>query len=195
MLKFGKKVTYRPLLVALAIALIPTVAFSFASSNLGLEIGAAVFLFIIFVYYLPNLPLIFSYWQIDAEDIQYNDLHKLSRRLLAILFPFKNQLLTIHIKDITSVTIDGLEKPIERASFALPYSVPYAIMTPAISMIKNPVTLTFQMNDGQSIELNVSRDYAYNKKETIKKLNQFINSLDDIPVVDRKNSKIHLTTI
>lgn len=195
MLKFGKKVTYRPLLVALAFALIPTVAFSFASSNLGLEIGAAVFLFIICVYYLPNLPLIFSYWQVDAEDIQYNDLHKLSRRLLAILFPFKNQLLTIHIKDITSITIDGLEKPIEQASFALPYSVPYAIMTPAISMIKNPVTLTFQMNDSQSIELNVSRDYAYNKKETIKKLNQFINSLDDIPVVDRKNSKIHLTTI
>lgn len=133
--------------------------------------------------------------EIGADDIQYNDLHKLSSRLLAILFPFKNQLLTIHKKDIRSITIDGLEKTVEQASFALPYSVPYAIMTPAISMIKNPVTLTFQMNNGQSIELNVSRDYAYNKKETIKKLNQFINSLDDIPVVDHKNPKIHLTTI
>lgn len=195
MLKFGKKVTYRPLLVALAFAFVPTVAFSFGGLTLGLEIGAAVFLFIVLVYYLPNLPLIFSYWQTDSETIQYTDLNKLSHRLLAILLPFKNQLLTIQMNDVQTITIDGLEKPVEQASFALPYSVPYAIMTPAISMIKNPVTLTFQMKDGRSIELNVSRDYAYNKKETIKKLNQFINSLDNIPVIDHKNPKTHLTTV
>lgn len=177
MLKFGKKVTYRPILVALSFALVPTIAFSFASLMRGLLVGAIILLFIIFVYYLPNLPLIFSYWQTDSKEIQYTDLHKLSSRLTTILLPFRNQLLTIQKTDIKSITINGLEKPVAQASFALPYSVPYAIMTPAISMIKNSVTLTLLMKSGQTIELNVSRDYAYNKKETIVKLNQFFTEL------------------
>ncbi|MFC6176820.1 hypothetical protein ACFQAV_08195 [Companilactobacillus huachuanensis] len=192
MLKFGKKVTYRPLLVSIFFTLIPlsaAIKFNWLTAYL---LSILVFSVIFFVYYLSTLPMTFNYWEADHDMIRYNDTHKISNRLQMMLFPFKNQLTTINKQDIQSITVTG--KIANPAEITVPLQVTayYAILTPILSMIKNPIDLELIMKDGQTIKLSVSRDYAYGSKKTIEKLNQFFDSLDDaqIKIINYPNHKI-----
>ncbi|KRO00014.1 hypothetical protein [Companilactobacillus kimchiensis] len=183
MFKFGKKVSYRPILISFYYALIPIIALGVTNDlGLGLLIGLAVFSIVLFGYYLPSLPVTFNYWEADQDIIKYNDMTSISHRLSMIFLPFKNQLITINKKDIQSITVTGkLVKP-EQVTYAAQYSAFYAVLTPVLSMIKKPVTLVLTMNDGKTIELSIARDYVYGSKKTLEKLDQFFDSLDNTQI-------------
>ncbi|PMD73138.1 hypothetical protein [Companilactobacillus nuruki] len=190
MFKFGKKVNYRPILVSLAFALIPIIGIGHFYPLRGILAGLLVFLLVVLIYYLPNLSILFSYWQADNNEIKFNDMSNLSHRLTMILLPFKNQLSTIKEKDIHSITVLGkLEDPKEM-TYAMQVGAYYAILTPIISMIKNPVSLELTMNNGQKVQLSISRDYAYDHKKTIAKLDQFFGSLDNTQIKVNNYHKI-----
>ena len=182
MLKFGKKVTYRPILVSFYYALIPLIAAIYTQWPIMYLVGLAVFLTVLFVYYLPNLPLIFNYWETDEDMIRYNDMTSYKHRISMILLPHKNQLVTINKKDIQSITVTGKINDPNEITTPIQVTGYYAVLTPILSMIKNPITLNLIMKNGQKIELSVSRDFAYNNKKTIEKLNQFFDSLDDTQI-------------
>lgn len=179
MFNFGKKVTYRPLLVSLYFALVPIISFIKFYPIRGFLVGVVVYLFVLFVYYFPNLPLLFSYWEADQNTIKYNHLDNISDRFKSLIFPHREQLTTIKKTDIDSITVTGLEKEVKETPYAMQIYLGYALFIPALSMVKNPVDLILKMRDGKTIELSISRDYAYNKEKTLKKLNRFLESLDD----------------
>lgn len=189
MFKFGKKVNYRPILVSLAFALIPIIGIGHFYPLRGILAGLLVFLLVILIYYLPNLPILFSYWQADNNEIKFNDMSNLSHRLTMILLPFK-QLSTINEKDIQSITILGKLEDTKEMTYAMQVGAYYAILTPIISMIKNPVSLELTMNNGQKVQLSISRDYAYDHKKTIAKLNQFFDTLDNTQIKVNNYHKI-----
>jgi hypothetical protein len=179
MLKFGKKVSYRPILVSFYFTLIPLIAAIAGHFPIMYLVSLAVFLTVLLAYYLPNLPLIFNYWESDQDTISYNDMTTYKRRISMILVPHKNQLVTINKKDIQSITVTGKINNPDEITTPLEVTGYFAVLTPLLSMLKNPITLNLVMTDGQTIELSVSRDFAYDNKKTIEKLNQFFDSLDD----------------
>lgn len=179
MLKFGKKVSYRPILVSFYFTLIPLIAAIAGHFPIMYLVSLAVFLTVLLAYYLPNLPLIFNYWEADQDTISYNDMTTYKRRISMILVPHKNQLVTINKKDIQSITVTGKINNPDEITTPLEVTGYFAVLTPLLSMLKNPITLNLVMTDGQTIELSVSRDFAYDNKKTIEKLNQFFDSLDD----------------
>ena len=192
MLKFGKKVTYRPLIISILFTLIPLIPAIKFNWPLAYLLSLVVFSIIFFVYYLFNLPTTFNYWEADVNVIRYNDMKKISSRLVMMLASFKNQLTTIKKQDIQSITVNGKLANPDEVAVPLQVTAYYAVLTPILSMIKNPVTLELTMKDGQTISLSVARDYAYSNKKTIEKLNQFFDSLDDaqIKIINYPNHKI-----
>ena len=178
MLKFGKKVSYRPILVSFYFTLIPLIAAIAGHFPIMYLVSLAVFLTVLLAYYLPNLPLIFNYWEADQDTISYNDITTYKRRISMILVPHKNQLVTINKKDIQSITVTGKINNPDEITTPLEVTGYFAVLTPLLSMLKNPITLNLVMTNGQTIELSVSRDFAYDNKKTIEKLNQFFDSLD-----------------
>ena len=46
-------------------------------------------------------------------------------------------------------------------------------------MSKNPVDIDIKLKNGQTVELSASRDYIYNKKNTIEKLSIFFKDFDN----------------
>lgn len=182
MLKFGKKVTYRPILVSFYFALVPLIAAIASHFSIMYLVSLAVFLIVLLTYYLPNLPLIFNYWEADLDTIRYNDMTSYKRRISLILMPHQNQLVSISKKDIQSITVTGKINNPDEITTPIEVTGYFAVLTPLLSMLKNPITLNLAMKNGQTIELSVSRDFAYNNKKTIEKLNQFFDSLDDTQI-------------
>ena len=76
MLKFGKKVTYRPLIISILFTLIPLIPAIKFNWPLAYLLSLVVFSIIFFVYYLFNLPTTFNYWEADVNVIRYNDMKK-----------------------------------------------------------------------------------------------------------------------
>ena len=189
MLKFGKKVSYRPIIVSFSYSLLTLITAIYLQvatmywPAIGFYLASlAIFSAILFGYYLPNLPNSFTYWESNPTSIRYNNMASYKHRISMMLFPYQNQLTTINKKNIQSITVTGnLTHPKETA-YPLDFSLIYAILTPLLSVLKNPITLKMTLKDGQMIELNVSRDFAYNNKKTIEKLNQFFDSLDNTQI-------------
>lgn len=187
MLKFGKKLNYRPLLISLGLAII------FGSIGLILSpvaagiIGIGVFVVCFFVYYLRSVPVIFQYWEADQDSLRYSDLTHIGHRLFLMLFPFKNHLKVIKTTDIDSITIKGKLDSLTEIPNAIPYSGYLAIMSPAISISQNPVDLIVKLVDGTTVDLSVARDYVYDPKKAIRQLKKLFATLE--------NTNIHFKNI
>lgn len=184
MIKFGKKVSYRPVLVSLfyslftlIVAVYLQVATMYLPATAFYLASLAIFCAILFGYYLPNLPNSFTYWEADQTVIRYNDMNY-KHRISMMFFPYQNQLTTINKRDIASITVEGNLNNPEKIAYPMDFSLIYAILTPLLSVLKNPITLKLTLKNGQIIELNVSRDFAYNNQKTISKLNQFFDGLN-----------------
>ena len=94
-----------------------------------------------------------------------------------LIFPTFLNLKTFSKKDIQSVSING-NFNLKQMPFALIYNAGLGMFSGAISMTNNQVSLSVTLKNGQKIKLDISRDIIYNKKETIEKLNQFLDGLD-----------------
>jgi len=184
MLKFGKKITYRPLLISLLIAFLPGIAFGdiLNSVPIGLGVGFLFFLFVFFAYYFPNIPTLFVYWESDKEEIRYCDIYHGANRLLGMIIPAKAKMITIQKSDIKSITAIGNLNSSYKMPMAIPYTASLAVLSPVLSMIKHPEIIRFNLKDGSSIDLSIARDYTYSRDNTLEKLDTFFNALGDIPV-------------
>lgn len=181
MFEFGKKITFRPWIISLAVAFLPTVFTGdfFKNWPLAFGIGLIFFLYVFFVYYFPNVPLEFQYWQVDQETIKYTDIDNRRNRLLGMLFPPAIRFTTIQKSDIIKISLVGnLNKKYE-SPMAIPYTASLGVMYAAIAMVHNPDYVRLQLRDGQIIDLSIRRDYTYSRDKTLAKLNQLFVSLDN----------------
>jgi len=175
MLKFGKKVNYRPLLFSLFLSGVVGLLFSVnISQGLGFKVGIIMFLMILFGYYLMFLPTIFSYWDSTERWIRYSDTKKLYRRIYAVIFPKLFPLRIIDKTQIVSVTVTGLPKKSTNFTSELVLAEEGGYMYDLLSMINDPVKIQLSLRDGRIVDLNISSDYVKRPHETIGKLTIFL---------------------
>lgn len=176
MLKFGKKLNYRPLLMSLFWALLCGSLFGFnISKTLGIRIAIIIFGIIFIGHYLTILPTIFNYWDSSDKFIRYNDKSDPFKRLLIMLIPKLDTYKVIDKKLIRSIQITGLPMTNDLLSSALFVTTEGGFLYNLMVMIRYPVKVKLLLNNGQIINLNLSRDYVDHPAETIGKLKIFLN--------------------
>ena len=197
MLKFGKKITYRALLISLLIGFLPGSAAGdiLNSVPMGLLVGLAFSLYVFFAYYFPNVPTLFVYWTADSDEIRYCDIKSWKNRLLGMVAPFAAKMVTIKKSDIKSATVVGDLS----GNFAMPMAIPFspgvAVLSPVLSMIHHPDLVVLTLKDGSTVDLDVSRDYAYSRDNTLDKLDAFFKGLGSIPIkTDIPKDRKHTST-
>lgn len=181
MLNFGKKVNYRPVLISLLIGLIvgSIVGAIFQSSIGGFLVTAAIFLFVFLGYYLVTLPNTFSYWEVDKDVIKYSNMdHKAHRVAMMLLPTTMNRLTEIDMHDIKTIVLHGSQDKPKDMPFALFYNPYLAIVSASVSMGRNPMYAEIILQNGQEIDLDMSRDYIYNSQVTFEKIDELIEILD-----------------
>jgi len=179
MLKFGKKVSYRPLFFSLCLGLGMGLLFgSNIDWNLGLNVGIIMFLVTLLGHYLLILPIIYSYWDITDHWIRYSDTKKLYRRIFALLLPTFFPLTVIKRTTIATITVVGLPSQRTNITTELVISEEGGFMYNLLFMINNPVLIRLTLLDGQIINLNISRDYVTHPYETIGKLTILLREFD-----------------
>ncbi|WP_057880169.1 hypothetical protein [Companilactobacillus kimchiensis] len=179
MLKFGKRVSYRPLIISLLIGLIagyPT-ADVLNSGLYGLGVGFVFFCIVFFGYYFLNVPILFVYWDVNSDGIRYYDVDKWNNRLLSMLVPPLSKYTTINKNSIKSITFIGdLDNRFE-IPMALPYTAAVGVFTGAISMAHHPDFVRLNLIDGSTVNMSIARDYTYSRNKTIDKLNLLLKVL------------------
>ncbi|GEO46883.1 hypothetical protein [Companilactobacillus kimchii] len=176
MLKFGKKLNYRPLLMSLFWALLCGSLFGFnISKSLGIRIAIIIFGIIFIGHYLTILPTIFNYWDSSDKFIRYNDKSNPFKRLLIMLIPKLDTYKVIDKKLIRSIQITGLPMTNDLLSSALFVATEGGFLYNLMVMIRYPVKVKLLLKNGQIINLNLSRDYVDHPAETIGKLKIFLN--------------------
>lgn len=184
MFKFGKKVNYRPLLISLLIASLVGIPAQdiFKRPLISILVGLGLFSIIFFGYYLPNIPLEFSYWEADEQFIRYVDTSNLRTRILSMFPPFINPLTIIDKTDIKTISVIGNINQDFEAPMAIPYTPALGIGYAAIAMVHNPDYVRVTLKNNQIIDLSIRRDYTYSRNTTLKKLTNFFNSLDNTQI-------------
>ncbi|HIY93342.1 hypothetical protein [Companilactobacillus sp. HBUAS56275] len=179
MLKFGKKLTYRPLLISLFWATLIGGLFGLNISRiLGLRIAFIIFLLIFIGHYFTILPIIFSYWDSTDQFIRYSDKSNYFKRLIIMIFPHTEKLKIIAKKDVKTIQITGL--PIKKLiSSTLLLSSERGLLYNLMSMLRNPVKLKLILNNGTIITLNLSRDFARHPTQTAGRLRIFLRDFHE----------------
>lgn len=176
MLKFGKRINYRPLLVSTISALVIGGLFGFnISHSLGIKVGIIIFTLIFLGHYLLILPIIFNYWDSDAKFIRYNDEINFGKRLFTMLFPKLDKLTVIDKKLIKSITIIGLPMRNGLLASALVVSTQGGFLYNLLVMMHHPVKLELTLTNNQKVFLDLSRDYVYQPAETLGKIKIFLH--------------------
>lgn len=186
MLKFGKKVTYRPLGLSLLTGLAVGILFgSNISLILGVEVGIIMFSVMFLGHYLLFLPTIFNYWESSHEFIRYSDTKRITSRIIAMISPAKLPMNVIDKTKIKEITIIGLPPAYTNLTAQFIAAEEGSLMYGLFLMINNPVKVRITLIDKTKIELDISSDYFKQPQTTIAKLRLFLNEF--------KASKINLS--
>ncbi|CAJ1177066.1 hypothetical protein CPEBRM1_ABPJDJAI_00075 [Companilactobacillus paralimentarius] len=145
------------------------------SKTLGIRIAIVVFGIVFIGHYLIVLPTIFNYWDSSDRFIRYNDKSNPFKRLLLMLIPKLNTYKVIDKKLIKSIQITGLPMTNDLLSSALFVATEGGFLYNLMVMMHYPVEVKLLLNNGQIINLNLSRDYVDHPAETIGKLKIFLN--------------------
>ena len=177
MIKFGKKVNYRPLAVSFLLAITLGIIFGWSFyRKLGIEIGIIIFLLMILGHYLFILPIIFNYWDSDNNYIHYTDIRSIHKRLLSILFPVLLSTQKIDKSQISQINVLGLPQPKFSLTDELIVSEEGGMMYNLYLMINEPIKVRLTMANQRKIDLDISRDYVKHSRETIIKLRIFLKN-------------------
>lgn len=178
MLKFGREITYRPLLVGLAGILVG----AFLAKSLGMAFGiitsVGLFIVAVFIYYGINLQLDFSYWTIDNNKIQYYDLSTFPKKVKTIFLTKHTGMETINLSDIKGYTFYGLGDAYKDIGWGIIVGIGQVVASRVLLRANNPRCLVIQTKDGKLITLDLARDYIADSKTMDKKLDQVIKILD-----------------
>ncbi|GAB5057389.1 hypothetical protein COSHB9_17770 [Companilactobacillus alimentarius] len=189
MLKFGKKRSFRPLIIILVLGLFLGLAFNdIFSPSIGFIFGVSFFLLVFLGYYWRTSAILFNYWEVDDKSIRYKDM-SLNNCLLMMTIPSLIELKSFSKDSIESITIHGNLENVKSAPFALLYNGALGIFSGSVAMAQNQASLAVTLKNGQKINLDFSRDLIYNKKETLEKLDKLFDSLDsNVKIYNRSNS-------
>lgn len=186
MLKFGKKVNYRPLGLSLLTGLTVGILFgSNISLIIGVEVGIIMFSVMFLGHYLLFLPTIFNYWESSSEFIRYSDITKTMNRIIAMISPAKLPMKVIDKAKIKEITITGLPPTYTNLTAQFIAAEEGSLMYGLFLMINSPVKIQIILDDRTKINLDISKDYFTHPQTTLAKLRLFLNEF--------KPSKVNLS--
>jgi len=191
MLKFGKRVNYRPLFFSSFVAMALGLLFGLnIDKSLGFEVGIIMFSLMILGHYLIALPILFNYWDINGTQVRYSNIKRIPTRILTIFFPKLLSLKTINKKQIISIDLLGLPQQKTNLSSELVVPEEGGFTYNLLLMMNEPVKVRLVLVDNSTVDLDLSRDYVDCPHETIKKINLFLNEFDpsviDISIKTRR---------
>ncbi len=131
-----------------------------------------------FGHYLFVLPVIFNYWVSDSKFIRYNDIKPFRKRLIAILLPNHSPVTVIVKSDIRHISVVGLPKHDTSLASELILSEEGGLMYNLFLMVNEPVKVRLIMKNGNTIDLDISRDYVRHPHETLGKLRIFLKEFN-----------------
>ena len=169
---FGKKISFRPLLISLIYFLVV----SGICSSLGyisLLFGLVIFLWVVGAYYANAIELEFNYIEFTNSEIKYYDFSRWYKRVLLVLFR-KNTMKTIDLKTVKQAKLIGRKK-LNSSSFAIPYSPILAALTGALSASQNPFGIQLELTNGKKKYLSLAHEKIYNNQKTLKKANKVMS--------------------
>lgn len=176
MLKFGKKVNYRPMILSILVALTIGLLFGLnISRQLGWALGIIMFLVMFVGHYLIVLPIIFSYWDSVDETIHYSDINQLYKRLFSMFLPKFSPIRTVTKNQIKRINITGLPQCDTSLASDLVVSEEGGFMYNLLLMINDPVIVKLTTKNNQVISLNLSHDYVDHPVQTLGKLRIFLH--------------------
>lgn len=179
MLKFGKKVNYRPIFLSLLVALVIGLLFGLnISKQLGWALGIIMFLVMFLGHYLIVLPIIFSYWDSVDETIHYSELDKLYKRLFSMILPAFSPIKSISKQQIKAINVTGLPQRDESLTSELVVSEEGGFMYNLLLMINEPVKVKLTTKSNRVISLNISHDYVDHPVQTLGKLRIFLHEFN-----------------
>ncbi|KRL43586.1 hypothetical protein FD29_GL000731 [Companilactobacillus mindensis DSM 14500] len=124
-----------------------------------------------------NLPLEFKYWRTTDDSIQYSDLNNWNDRIWAMLVPPAARLTTIKKRDIAEITVKGDLNKVYSTPSMIPFNTSMGIFSSGVALINNQHVVRLTLKNDETIDLDISRDFVYSRKDTIKKLNQLFKDL------------------
>lgn len=168
MFTFGKKLSFRPLLISLLLTLTIGTICAEIFGSWGWLGGAIVFAIMIGLHYPNVLELEFNYFEITDQQIKYYDFSSWWRRVLMIFSGPKTTLKSIDLTQVVAARTLG-EKEGQQMPVGLPYSNPLATYTGLIATVKNLYWIEIELKNGQKKYFSLARDKAYETEKTISK--------------------------
>lgn len=170
MFTFGKKISFRPLIIALIFLLVVGSPIAGAFGMWGWAAGIGVFIVVVCVYYPGVLELEFNYLEITDHEIKYYDFRSWWKRVLMVFMGPMTPLTSIDLDKIVSARTIGQEKGEKMTvGMAIPASNFIGAFAGAVSTIQNLYWIEIELENGKKIKLSLAHDKAYNTEKTVKK--------------------------
>ncbi|WCG35665.1 hypothetical protein [Companilactobacillus farciminis] len=164
-LEFGRKVSYKPLLVIVAVSLIIG-AFIYTFSDSIMIAGAFAILCLVigpFLYSI-NLNNNYGYWEVTDKGIYFYDYSTLDRKLSAIIVPAKTNQEFLEFSKIAKISLvsgEGIKVPDNIVG-----GVFFNVYAPERLLVNlaTPFYLELKTTDGFEIILDLSMDATEDEK-------------------------------
>lgn len=170
MFTFGKKISFRPLIIALIFLLVVGSPIAGAFGMWGWAAGIGVFIVVVCVYYPGVLELEFNYIEITDHEIKYYDFRSWWKRVLMVFMGPMTPLKSIDLDEIVSARTIRQEKGEKMpVGMAIPASNFIGAFAGAVSTIQNLYWIEIELENGKKIKLSLAHDKAYNTEKTVKK--------------------------
>lgn len=171
-LTFGRKISYRPMLISVFIGLIIGWFLYLIAKSLvvGILFGLISFIVVVGLYAL-NLTRSFGYWETTSTGIKYYDYGSAAKSFKAILMPFKVNQQQVDFTDVTAANLvveNGYQIPeVVKAASASAY-----VIQAVEKNYTSPYYLDLELKSGAEVPL----DLSMNAKET-KQIKQVLETI------------------
>lgn len=155
-LTFGRKISYRPMLISVFIGLIIGWFLYLIAKSLVVSILFGLISFIVAVgLYALNLTRSFGYWETTSTGIKYYDYSSASKSLKAILMPTGVDQKQLKFTDIAAVNLEvgtGYQIPEDvKAAYASAY-----VVQAVENKYSSPYYLNLELKSGIEVPLDLS---------------------------------------
>jgi len=174
MITFGKKMSFRPLILSLISLFAVGSIIAGLFGTWGWLAGIMVFVVLVVVHYPGVLELEYNYFEITDHQIRYYDLSSWWKKFLMIFSGTNTLLVSIDLDKVVGARTVGKEQG-KGMSPGLPYSNFLSAFSGLISTVRNLYWIEIKLEDGQHKYFSLARDKAYETDKTISKANLVVD--------------------
>lgn len=174
MITFGKKMSFRPLILSLISLLVVGSVIAGLFGTWGWLAGIMIFVVLIGVHYPGVFELEYNYFEITDHQIRYYDLSSWWKKFLMIFSGTNTPLVSIDLDKVIDARTIG-KKQGQGIFPGFPYSNFLSAFSGLISTVRNLYWTEIKLEDVQHKYFSLARDKAYKTDKTISKANLVVD--------------------